>query len=82
MGIALRWIGGPGQFVAGVPAADHEVETEDEAAALTAGGLYERAEDGEQASAATGAEGATAPNQQTSRGSRARGEVSEEQHDG
>jgi len=42
MGIALRWIGGPGQFVAGVPAADHEVETEQEAAALVAGGLYER----------------------------------------
>ena len=39
--IALKWIGAEGQFVAGIPAADHQVETEAEAAALVAGGLYE-----------------------------------------
>lgn len=39
----LTFIGGPGQFVAGVPAQDIEVEDEDRAAELIAGGLYEKA---------------------------------------
>lgn len=43
MGIALKWVGQPGQFVAGVPAGDLEVGTEEEAADLIAGGLYEAA---------------------------------------
>ena len=43
MSIALRWIGGENRFVAGVPATDITVETEAEAVALCAGGLYERA---------------------------------------
>lgn len=51
MGYALRFIGTPGQFVAGVPAADCEVESYDEAQALVAGGLYEHA-DSEDAPAA------------------------------
>lgn len=45
MGIALRFVGQPGQFVAGVPAGDLEVETQAEADELIAGGLYELAED-------------------------------------
>lgn len=43
MGIALRFVGRPGQFVAGVPAGDIEVETQAEADELIAGGLYEAA---------------------------------------
>jgi len=43
MGIALKYVGRPEQgFIPGVPAADHEVETEAEAKALIASRLYER----------------------------------------
>lgn len=41
MSYQLKWIGGPGQFVAGVPADDIEVAELLEAASLVHGGCYE-----------------------------------------
>lgn len=40
----MRWVGGPGQFIAGVPADDHEVEGAEARDELVASGLYEWAD--------------------------------------
>lgn len=79
MSVALRWIGGEGQFVAGYPAADLEVETTAEAEALVAGGCYEHAESAAAESPAPIGAAATGAKDSASRDSRARGgTVSEE----